>query len=201
MKKLFVLVVFFAGFITSGFTYKSQSDVVKDYLGVPGPITYDNVQYVLSASYHPSDAYYKQEYVPAGENIDRYNKMVFIDAYITDMTPKDVVSKKIAELEERKKTDPVVQYRVIQNDETGEYLLDFVLSDANGDKISVAEWNGYIYKSFTSSTGKKGVLIFALSVRGYDDHIKDFLTNLKTDKGYYIKAITSYKVPKTIFEQ
>src|SRR5438067_1075478 len=102
MKKTLYLVALL--WMTSSFTYKNDQDV-KNYYNVPGILTFDNVQYKLVASYHPEDSYYKQEYIPAGESADHFNKMLFIDFVLTDATPREMLNIKAKEIQDRKKND------------------------------------------------------------------------------------------------
>ena len=66
-----------------------------------------------------------------------------------------------------KATNPLVNYEMFQKN--GEYLLDFLLSAnaADGKTVDIVERNVYRYKTFTDKSGKKGILLFAVSVRSY----------------------------------
>ena len=46
---------------------------VTDHLNV-GSISFDNVKYDLSWSSHPADNYYKQEYLPGKDSIEKFKK-------------------------------------------------------------------------------------------------------------------------------
>jgi hypothetical protein len=166
----------------------------KDYYHVPQPIKFDNKQYYLSDSYHPQDNYYKQEYIPKGETADRFNTMVTIDVLIGNQSVKDMVTQKVAELETVQKTNPVVHYKVYEHPEKGEYILDFVLSEGEPN-ISVVEWNTYRYTSYKDKSGKKGVMLFAYSWRGYDSEVKSFFEKLKTKRMDYVNMIGAYTLP------
>jgi hypothetical protein len=193
MRKLGCLLLL--TFFLSGFTIKNN-DEVKNFYGISEVITYDNVQYKLVASYHPNEHYYKQEYIPAGESAEHFNRMLIIDFYITDALNKQVAQLKEKELDKRKAIDAVVNYEKFENVELGEYMLDFVLSDANQDKISVVEHNTYRYKNYTDKAGHKGVLLLAISQRGYLEKIGDFLKSVKESKIDGINKLVVYQMPK-----
>src|SRR5579862_8380120 len=146
MKKILSLAVL--SLILTSFVYKHQEKIIN-YYSIPEVINFDSVQYKLSASYHPSEIYYKQEYIPAGENADHFNKMITIDFVVTNKSPKDILAMKINELQERKKNDPVVHYEIISNPKKGEYILDFILSQQEGGKVGIVERNVYRYKNYT----------------------------------------------------
>jgi len=119
---------------------------VNDYLNIPGPIKLNQMEYNLVWSSHPNENYFKQEYVSSHENINKYNSMVLIDFIKGDFNIKDVVDQKVAELQEMKKTNPVVNYQIFENKE--EYILDFLISEnsKDGKEILIAERNIYRYK-------------------------------------------------------
>jgi hypothetical protein len=139
----------------SSFTSK-KNDAVKNFYGIPEILTFDQIDFKLSASYHPNEHYYKQEYIPSGESPDHFNKMLVIDFYLTDAPNKKLAQLKEKELDERKKSDPVVNYEKFENTQLNEYILDFMLSDANGEKIGVVEHNSYHYANYTDKLGHKG---------------------------------------------
>src|SRR5262249_39306067 len=96
----------------------------KDYLSVPGPVTFDKASYALSWTSHPTANYYKQEYLPAGEKADHYRQMLMLEVLTDAPELKDIVAGKMAELKTMKETNPVVNYQVMEKD--GEYMLDFL---------------------------------------------------------------------------
>lgn len=192
MNKAFYLIVLL--WLTTGFTHKSGQDA-RNYYNTPEMLTFDNVQYKLVASYHPNDIYYKQEYIPAGESVDHFNKMVFIDFVITDANSREMLDMKAKEMQERKKNDAVVNYEIMENNADGEYMLDFILSDSKNNKLTVVERNVYRYKSYSDKAGHRGILLFAISQRGYDKDILMFFKNLKTNRVDDINKVGLYNIP------
>jgi hypothetical protein len=179
---------------TASFTYKKDQEE-RNYYNIPEILTFDNVQYKLVASYHPEDNYYKQEYIPAGESADQFNKMVFIDFVITDASPREMLDVKAKEMQDRKKNDPVVNYEIMENNAKGEYMLDFILSDSNDGKLTVVERNVYRYKNYSDKARHRGVLLFAISQRGYDKDIISFFKNLKSTRIGDIDKVGLYNIP------
>lgn len=175
------------------FCLKAQSKV-EDYLGIPGPINLGQKVYNLAWSSHPNDTYFKQEYIESKENINKYNSMVLIDFVKGDFNLKEVIDHKIAELEAMKKINPVVNYQILENN--GEYILDFLISEnsKDGKEILIAERNVYRYKLISNSTNN-GLLLFAISQRGYKENIDQFFKALKTNTAKLIETVRTYKLP------
>ncbi|MDQ3193607.1 MAG: hypothetical protein M3P82_01270, partial [Bacteroidota bacterium] len=134
-------------------------------------ITFDNVNYNLLWSSHPSDNYYKQEYLPEKDTLKRFKKLILLEV-ATGKTPvKDIVTTKIAELKRMNESDPIINYEMFEKD--GEIMLDFLVSENIPDRkeLSIVERNVYCYRSFTGVNGKEGVLLFGVSERAYGEVI------------------------------
>ena len=180
----------------SSYTLKNSNQKVKEYFSIP-LVQYSNTSYQLSWSSHPSENYYKQEYLAAGEKETTFTHMIMIEAVVGNITLKDAVGAKIAELEQRKKSDALVNYQVIENKATGEYMLDFIMSDAIGTANAIVEWNAYRYSNLK---GNKGVQLFALSKRGYGAATTNFLKDLKTMRPKDISSFAAAKVPQVVIK-
>jgi len=182
-----IILITMASFITTG-----EPATVKDYFGIPGPLQVANTSYFLSWSAHPADNYFKQEYLPVGEKPADYRKMMMIEVVTGAIALQDAVKTKLNELEQRKKTDPLCNYRLIQNPGTGEYLLDFIMSVSTGGTATIAEWNAYRY---TKLPDQKGILLFACSKRSYGAAIPSFLRLLKTQRANYVNTLSACSLP------
>lgn len=169
---------------------------VTDYLGVPGPIEVGETDYVLSWSSNPSDGYYKQEYLPAGAAPESYESMVIVEFLATDMPLAEVVAAQMQMVNARKASDPVANVAVFQNDQTGELVLDFLMSAKDDKGEFIVEWNGYRYVE-AEFDGKRGSLLFAVSERAYGNHSSEaFLGSLRDFKSQRILDLTKAELPE-----
>jgi hypothetical protein len=178
--------------LLSSFAY-AQKPVDK--LNVPGPITINKKSYVLTWTSHPAADFYKQEYIPAGDDVNKFRSMVLVDVIMGGSNLKGIVDAKMAELKKMRETNPLVNYEVFLKN--GEYLLDFILSanSADGKTIDIVERNVYRYKLFTDKSGKKGVLLFGVSVRSYGNDIDNFLKALKANKPTLLDEVAQFNMP------
>lgn len=169
----------------------ARSDAT-DRIGVPGPISFDGTDYVLAWSSNPSEGYYKQEYVPAGQTVETYTRMVLVEAAAgTDVTT--VLAAQVDMLNKRKASDPLVNMDIIMNDRTGEAVLDFIMSAKDEQGAYIVEWNAYRYSPLPDD---KGVSLFAISHRAYgDDDVRAFLGNLRTVRPGQINALAQAPAP------
>jgi hypothetical protein len=185
---LFVLAV------TTSFNV-NRRDKPIDYLNTGGVLLYNKIEYRLSWSSHPVSNFYKQEYIPEGESAEKFSNMLLIDYLLIDTPAINIVSLKVNELKERKKTDMVANYLLRENKATGEYLLDFILSSGDAGHVNVVEFNGYRYENYADKTSHKGVLLFGMSKRAYGDDVTPFLKDLKNSRNDMLKALTEYSIP------
>ncbi|WP_223558911.1 hypothetical protein [Chryseobacterium lathyri] len=191
MAKKLNFIVALLSFVT--FSLHAQNKTIE-YLNIPGPIKMDGKTYNLIWSSHPNENYYKQEYLCSNEKIEKYNTLALIEFVKGDFNLKDVVDQKVSELEKMKQSNPVVNYKIYEND--GEYILDFLMSEnsKDGKEILIAERNIYRYKLITVNESK-GVLLFAISERGYKENMEKFFNNLKNNSTHLIEVVGNYKLP------
>lgn len=168
----------------------------SNYLGIPGPIGFNNNSYQLVWTSHPNATYYKQEYLPAGQKVERFQSMLMLEAVSSKLVLKEVVGSKVRELEEMKRNNPFVNYEMIFNKENNEYILDFLLTVNSKDnrQVNVAEHNVYRYRSLPLKSGGNGVFLFAISNRSYGSETISFIKNLKSTRSKLISKVAAYKL-------
>lgn len=194
MKKLKSVAVLFTALLCTSFMFAQIPKVPVDYLSVPGPVAIEGKAYNLSWSSHPAADYYKQEYLVKGDNATRFKSMVMLEVLTGDVSVKNVVSAKIAELKKIKETNPVVNYEVFQKD--GEYILDFILTvNGTNGSVDIIERNVYRYKTLSAKAGQRGLLLFAVSSRAYGKEADRFLIDLKATKNKLVDAVAKFIIP------
>ena len=168
-----------------------------EYFSVGNPINYCGTDYFLAWSSHPQDNYYLQEYLPKGETLEHYNQMFTVSVIFWDRTPLEAVTAIVAELEQRKQTDPVTNYSVAKNGD--EYILEFIVGDSKNDELHTVEVNVHYYKQMTIDGRKASVLGF-YSGRAYEDDILPFIKSIPDKRNAWYEGIVklnlSPKFPK-----
>jgi hypothetical protein len=187
------LLILLVCILLSSFTVGNTD--VKEYLSIPSPIHFEKSNFNLAWSSNPDPNYFKQEYTPSGESVEKYNKMILVEVVFGDFTVKEAVKSQLNQIEQRKRTDKLARYQVIENPNTGEVIVDFLMSAETKNSVSVVEWNAYRYKAFQDEAGRKGILLFAISKRGYDNQINSFFETLKADRIATINQLGAYELP------
>lgn len=174
----------------------TQTAQVENFLNAPETINFSGTDFNLAWSSHPSANYYKQEFIPKGDNVEKYKQMILVELALGEITAKDALSQKIKELEARKSVDKIVKYQVLENKSTNEILLDFMISEGQGEADKIVEWNAYRYGNYSDKTGKKGVYLFALSKRGYGRDSLSFVSDLIANRQKYVSDFVALTRPE-----
>ena len=82
------------------------------------------------------------EYLRKEDNLNKYEKMLIVEAVKGEVTIDQAVSIKIKEFENWNKKNPAINYRRFDNVKTKETIIDYVISDGKG----ICEWNVYRYQ-------------------------------------------------------
>lgn len=181
--------------IALGHAGAARSESVIERLSVPGPIGFNGDSYSLSWSSHPKPDYYKQEYLPAGQTGERFERMLLIEAVTRGIDVNSAVAARIGTLNKRKATDPTVNFAVVKNPKTGEVIVDFILGAQDPKGEDIVEWNAYRYAPLKGKAGESGVLLFGISRRAYGEKTMDFLLRLKSARPGEINALAAYALP------
>lgn len=192
-NKITTLVV---GLLLTTASFGQTTETVTDYLGLAKPILFDEGSYNLAWSAHPTDNYYKQEYLAQGDTLDRFKRLIIVDVLVGNMKLEDVVASMVDRLNKLKASNPVVHYQTFERE--GEIMLDFLLSQdtPDGKYLSMIERDVYRYKTVTDKNGQKAVLLFGVSDRAYGDGIDDFFKNLKEHRYDLINAVGTFDIPE-----
>ena len=190
MKRRLVLFLMFIA------QFAMAQNKVEDYLHLGSKYRFDNKDYELVWSSHPASNFYKQEYILPNENVEKYKRLILIDFIEGDLDPKDVLSGLANSLENSKKQNPVINYKVYEKN--NEYMIDFIMSENSQDGKEVLILERNVYRYFRINTPKrKGILLFGVSDRAYTkkemDNMFSVLKNKKLD---LVNKIIQIEVPK-----
>ena len=169
---------------------------VEDYLHLGSKYRFDNKDYELVWSSHPASNFYKQEYILPNENVEKYKRLIMIDFIEGDLNPKDVLSGLVNSLENSKKQNPVINYKVYEKN--NDYMIDFIMSENSQDGKDVLILERNVYRYFRINTPKrKGILLFGVSDRAYTKKEMDNMFSvLKNNKLELVNKVAKIEVPK-----
>ena len=188
-KRLVLFLMFIAQFVMA-------QNKVEDYLHLGSKYRFDNKDYELVWSSHPASNFYKQEYILPNENVEKYKRLILIDFIEGDLNPKDVLSSLANSLENSKKQNPVINYKVYEKN--NEYMIDFIMSENSQDGKEVLILERNVYRYFRINTpNRKGILLFGVSDRAYTKKEMDNMFSvLKNNKLELVNKVAKIEVPK-----
>lgn len=168
-----------------------------NYLGILAPISVQKNAYRLTWSAHPDASLYKQEYLVAGDDFPKYKSMVGIDFVLTESSVDQAVATKLRELDNLKRTTPIVNYEVIKNPATGEKIIDCLIgNNTQNERDNLVERDVFRFKAIKTKSGQHGILLFMVSNRKYGSEITPFLTKLKADKSLLVNEVARLSLPE-----
>jgi len=142
--------------------------------------------YSLAWSSDPAPHYSKVEYLPEGEGLPYYYNMLLVEQ-VDGISLTDVVRAQVEFLkglnESEEGADGSKILNLMENPNTGEVLLVFVLSAADEVREVIWEWNAYRYSPVQTTNGEESVRLFGYSRRHYgnDESVYDFLEEIDVD--------------------
>lgn len=175
-------------------TETNKVAAVENYLNTPTQIKLNGTDFTLSWSSHPSENYYKQEYIPKNNELETYKEMISVELVTGPLTAKDAVDQKIQEIEARKATDRVSNYALQEDKENKELILDFMMSEGSGES-TILEWNIYRYTNYEDAAGNKGISLFSLSKRGYGIGVAQFGPDIRDNRPKYMSDFIALTRP------
>ena len=171
----------------------AQAGQVVEYLSVPGPVKINGLEYRLAWSSHPNPRFYKQEYVPQGQSVERFDDMFMIDVLTDNASPVEMATEMAGKLAALKQDNPVVNFDLLISDDGKEALLDFLMSATGSDGIQILEWNAYRYRPH----GETGAVVYAVSRRAYGEDMIPFLRDeLKAYRQRVIDELGRTELPE-----
>lgn len=189
MKKNLLLIIGFCCFTMMSFTVNT----IIDFLSTGTELSLNNEKYDLAWSSHPNATYFKQEYLRKSDKLEKYEKMLMVEAIKTTLNPENVSQMKINELANIKKVNPIVNFKQAELSNQSDKIISFTISGGN-----ILEWNVYRYQQ--QQVGNENMIIlYAYSYRNYastKEDVTKFMDYVKNNENKMIETITKTNIPK-----
>lgn len=189
MKKNVILIIGFCCFTMMSFTINN----IIDYLSIGSELSFNNESYNLAWSSHPNATYFKQEYLRKSDKLEKYEKMIIVEAIKTTLNPEKASQMKINELANLKKINPIINFKQVQSSNPNDKIISFTISGGN-----ILEWNVYKYQQ-QQIENENMIVLYAYSYRNYISNKEDvtkFINYVKNNESNMIENITKIKIPK-----
>lgn len=178
-------------------SYCQKTDTIKNYLNFPTILKFEDKEYSLSASSHPSTNYYKQDYIAYGEKDSILKTKLYFEVSFSNTTIADIVNKKVETIKKQKNEMNIVNHNVYKKD--GAYMIHFMILQLADDKNSAISATRYVnlFKSVKDkTTGKDGILMFGFSASSKGEDYDDPNIVINAMRLYLLKDIPAFKIPE-----
>lgn len=179
-------------FITALSFLKAQDDVV-DLISVPGPIEFNDTEFLLAWSKQPSKTLFRQQFLPRDERIEDYNQLLDFSFFNKEIEMELAVRQKVESIQKRGEKNKFSKVNVTESPAGDEFIVDYFISEAPENGNSYVEYNVYRFKQFENG-GQKSFLILFYSTRIYGD-LKSSAKALAKKRDQLITNMIEYKIP------
>lgn len=187
LKKIFLLLI-----ISSLSLIKAQDDVA-DILSIPGPIEFNDTEFLLAWSKQPSKTLFRQQFLPRDERIEDYNQLLDFSFFNKEIEMELAVRQKVESVQKREEKDKFAKVNVTESPTGDEFIVDYFISEAPENGDSYVEYNVYRFKQFENA-GQKSFLILFYSTRIYGD-LKSSAKALAKKRDLLITNMIEFKIP------
>lgn len=171
---------------------KAQDDAV-DLISVPGPIEFNDTEFLLAWSKQPSKTLFRQQFLPRDERIEDYNQLLDFSFFNKEIEMELAVRQKVESIQKRGEKDKFSKVNVTESPAGDEFIVDYFISEAPENGNSYVEYNVYRFKQFENG-GQKSFLILFYSTRIYGD-LKSSAKALAKKRDQLITNMIEYKIP------
>ena len=171
---------------------KAQDDAV-DLISVPGPIEFNDTEFLLAWSKQPSKTLFRQQFLPRDERIEDYNQLLDFSFFNKEIEMELAVRQKVESIQKRGEKDKFSKVNVTESPAGDEFIVDYFIPEAPENGNSYVEYNVYRFKQFENG-GQKSFLILFYSTRIYGD-LKSSAKALAKKRDQLITNMIEYKIP------
>lgn len=187
LKKIFLFLI-----ISSLSLVKAQDDVV-DVLSIPGPIEFNDTEFLLAWSKQPSKTLFRQQYLPRDERIEDYTQLLDFSFFNKEIDIELAVRQKVESVQKRESKDKFAKVNVTESPDGKEFIVDYFISEEPAGVNPYIEYNVYRFKQFETGTQKSFLILF-YSTRMYGD-LKSSAKTLAKKRDLYLTNMIEYKIP------
>lgn len=171
---------------------KAQDDVV-DVLSIPGPIEFNDTEFLLAWSKQPSKTLFRQQYLPRDERIEDYTQLLDFSFFNKEIDIELAVRQKVESVQKRESKDKFAKVNVTESPDGKEFIVDYFISEEPAGVNPYIEYNVYRFKQFETGTQKSFLILF-YSTRMYGD-LKSSAKTLAKKRDLYLTNMIEYKIP------
>lgn len=180
-------------------TTASPTEVI-DRLSIPGPITFNGNEFLLTWSKQNSTTWAQQQYIMRDDDLANYKELINISYFNKEIEMDKAISQKMDFVEKRKGStqDKYSFVSVTESPDGKEIVVDYLITETPKEGEPYAEYNMDRFKSFDVG-GKKSFVIFTYSKRLAGD-LKYAVRSLNKERSKLMEAIITTQIPPVTYK-
>lgn len=171
---------------------------VIDRLNIPGPITFNDGEFILAMSKQNSATWAQQQYILRDDDLKNYKELINISYFDKEIDMETAVKQKVDFIEKRKSKDKNTFMDVTESPDGKEIIVDYLTTDTPKEGESFAEYNLDRFKSYDVN-GKKSFVIFSYSKRTAGD-LKYAARSLSKERSRLMEAAIKTAIPPVTYK-
>ncbi|WP_379969756.1 hypothetical protein [Epilithonimonas sp. UC225_85] len=171
---------------------------VIDRLNIPGPLTFNENEFLLALSKQNSPTWVQQQYIMRDDDISNYKELINISYFDKEIDMETAIGQKVEFVEKRRSKDKYSFVNVTESPDGKEIIVDYLTTETPKEGESYAEYNLDRFKNFDVG-GKKSFIIFSYSKRIAGD-LKYASRSLSKERNKLMESAITTTIPPVTYK-
>ena len=171
---------------------------VIDRLNIPGPLTFNENEFILALSKQNSATWAQQQYIMRDDVLSNYKELINISYFDKEIDMENAIKQKVEFVEKRRSKDKYSFVNVTESPDGKEIIVDYLTTETPKEGEPYAEYNLDRFKNFDVN-GKKSFIIFSYSKRLAGD-LKYASKSLSKERNRLMEAAITTAIPPVTYK-
>ena len=171
---------------------------VIDRLNIPGPLTFNENEFLLALSKQNSATWAQQQYIMRDDVLNNYKELINISYFDKEIDMETAIKQKVEFVEKRRSKDKYSFVNVTESPDGKEIIVDYLTTETPAEGEPYAEYNLDRFKNFDVN-GKKSFIIFSYSKRLAGD-LKYASKSLSKERNRLMEAAITTAIPPVTYK-
>jgi len=171
---------------------------VIDRLNIPGPLTFNENEFLLALSKQNSATWAQQQYIMRDDVLSNYKELINISYFDKEIDMETAIKQKVEFVDKRRSKDKYSFVNVTESPDGKEIIVDYLTTETPAEGETYAEYNLDRFKNFDVG-GKKSFIIFSYSKRLAGD-LKYAAKSLSKERNRLMEAAITTAIPPVTYK-
>lgn len=171
---------------------------VIERLNIPGPLTFNENEFLLAFSKQNSATWAQQQYIMRDDVLSNYKELINISYFDKEIDMETAIKQKVEFVDKRRSKDKYSFVNVTESPDGKEIIVDYLTTETPKEGEPYAEYNLDRFKNFDVN-GKKSFIIFSYSKRLEGD-LKYAAKSLSKERNRLMEAAITTAIPPVTYK-